>query len=348
MNKFGIEDILKLRDYESEFKAAYVKNRSAFPNAALSSEEFRVFFDRNNLKLNQTDPFDIFSKELSEKAYFDTSLDVSAIQHLRYMPAVLHGQEFFELDCVLKGEVTSFIGDQKTELKTGDVMILAPNTQHASLTYSDDGIMINILVRGSTFEDKFMNLLPDNDLFRNFFIAALYKETDTPHLLFHTNSSSFLIAHVLPILREYQRNNRYKNTMLTSLLSVFFVELLRNHEKDISIPSLSFTSGSENIVFILEYLQKNYATITLSHLAGFFNYSERQMQRIILKYTGLSFGDNVKKLRMLNAAELLKNTNMTIAEITSELGYYDSSNFRQAFKKYYSMSPNEYRTQNRG
>ena len=227
-------------------------------------------------------------------------------------------------------------------------MILAPNTQHASLTYSDEGIMINILVRSSTFEDKFMNLLPDNDIFRNFFIASLYKETENPYLLFHTNSTSFLIAHVLPIMREYQRNSRYKNTMLTSLISVFFVELLRKHEKDITIPSINLTSGSENIFFILEYLQKNYATITLSHLAEFFNYSERQMQRIILKSTGLSFGDNVKKLRMQNAAELLKNTDMTVAEIASELGYYDSSNFRQAFKKYYQMSPHEYKARKRG
>ena len=344
MSKISIEDILKLRTYESEFKAAYTRNEAAFPNTPLTPEEFRVFFDCLSLKLSQVEPLDIFSKELSERAYFDASLDVSAIQHLRYMPAVLHQQEFFELDCVLKGEVTSFIGDQRTELKTGDVMILAPNTQHASLTYSDDGIMINILVRGSTFEDKFMKLLPDNDLFRNFFITALYKETDTPYLLFHTSSSSFLIGHVLPILREYQRNNRYKNTMLTSLLSVFFVELLRNHEKDISIPSLNFASGNENIVFILEYLQKNYTTITLSHLSEFFNYSERQMQRIIQKSTGLSFGDNVKKLRMQSAAELLKKTGMTIAEIASELGYYDSSNFRQTFKKYYGMSPFEYRT----
>ena len=120
MSKIDIEDILKLRNYESEFKAAYEKDRSAFPDTALSPEEFRAFFECNNIKLSQTEQIDIFSKELSERNYFDTSLDISAIQHLRYMPAVLHGQEFFELDCVLKGEVTSFIGDQKIQLKAGN------------------------------------------------------------------------------------------------------------------------------------------------------------------------------------------------------------------------------------
>ncbi len=343
MNTTTIQPLLPLRIYEKEFKDFFEETGHNVITQPFSPEEFIRFFQENQLQIHTTEPFDIFAPSLSEQSYFDSTLDISAVQHLRYMPAVYHVQEFFELDCVLSGKVTSFVKDQEVTLETGDIMILAPNTSHASYTYSDDGIMINILVRGSTFENNFINLLPDNDLFRNFFIRALYNNDDQPFLLFHTGSSTFLSDHILPLLRECQRNNRYKNTMLSSRLSVFFVELLRNHEKDISIPSFSNFDSNKNIVFILEYMQKNYATISLAHLSSFFNYSERQMQRIILKYTGMSFVDNIKKLRMTNAAELLKNTTMTVSDIAMHLGYYDSSNFRQAFKKYYGRSPQEYR-----
>ncbi|MCR5101867.1 MAG: helix-turn-helix transcriptional regulator [Butyrivibrio sp.] len=131
--------------------------------------------------------------------------------------------------------------------------------------------------------------------------------------------------------------------MLSALLSVFFVELLRFHEKDLEIPSMSRMALSDNIVFILEYMQKNYTTITLSHLSTFFNYSERQMQRIIESATGTSFSNNIKKLRMNKAAELLTTTNMTVSEIADSLGFYDCSSFRQSFKKYYGCSPRKFK-----
>jgi len=100
---------------------------------------------------------------------------------------------------------------------------------------------------------------------------------------------------------------------------------------------------NENVIFILQYMQKHYTTITLSHLADFFNYSERQMQRIITTVTGLSFSENIKKMRMTHAAGLLTNTNLTVQEIAEMSGYYDASSFRHLFKRFYGQTPQQYR-----
>lgn len=96
---------------------------------------------------------------------------------------------------------------------------------------------------------------------------------------------------------------------------------------------------NENTIFILEYMQKNYSTITLAHLAKFFNYSERQIHRIIKSTTGMTFGENIKKIRMSHAAKLLSESNMTIQEIADLLGYYDVSSFRKVFKSFYNAPP---------
>jgi two-component system response regulator YesN len=42
---------------------------------------------------------------------------------------------------------------------------------------------------------------------------------------------------------------------------------------------------------------------------------------------------------------LLKNSNMKIYEITSELGYQNPQYFSKTFKKYYGMTPQEFREQ---
>ena len=76
----------------------------------------------------------------------------------------------------------------------------------------------------------------------------------------------------------------------------------------------------------------------MKHLSEFFNYSERQMQRIIYSANGMSFGENIKKIRMQRAADLLQNTELKVSEIADYLGYYDTSSFRHAFRNYYGSS----------
>ncbi|MCC8046606.1 MAG: helix-turn-helix transcriptional regulator [Clostridiales bacterium] len=90
-------------------------------------------------------------------------------------------------------------------------------------------------------------------------------------------------------------------------------------------------------------MQENYSSVTLKELSDFFNYSERQIQRIIKKSTGISFSENIQKLKMRKAARLLSNPNVSVTAIAEELGYSDQGSFRHIFRKYYGMTPIEYR-----
>ena len=128
-------------------------------------------------------------------------------------------------------------------------------------------------------------------------------------------------------------------------MGAFFIVLLRNHGSNVIVPEADSQGHDENVVFILKYMQENYTTISLKELADFFNYSERQIQRIIRSCTGMSFSQNIQKLKMKQAARLLMNPKLSVSAIAEELGYMDSGNFRQIFKKYYGMTPAEYREQ---
>lgn len=333
---------IPLTPVEQDFKDFY-ENTGYFTDHVITLSDFTAISENYGEQYRHlTTPVltpSINSDALFESSYFQRQEDISVIRHIRYMPATTHTHEFFELACVLSGTFTNFIGDQQIELHTGDIFILAPNTPHGICTYEDDGILINILMRASTFEQHFLNLLPDNDILHSFFIKALYKNSVTPYLLFCTGTDPLIQDYIFKIWQEYRRNNRYKNTMLSSLLSIFFVYLLRSHEKNIIIPTIKPSIMNENTIFILEYMQKNYSTITLAHLAKFFNYSERQIHRIIKSTTGMTFGENIKKIRMSHAAKLLSESNMTIQEIADLLGYYDVSSFRKVFKSFYNAPP---------
>jgi AraC-like DNA-binding protein len=282
---------------------------------------------------------------LSEDAFFQNIVDVAVIPHTRYLPPVFHTHDFFEIAYVLEGTLTHYINNQTQTLKKGDIFIFSPQAPHSICTYDDHSILLNLLLRKSTFETTFLNILPDNDILRNFFVRTLYHTPDTPYLLFETKDDELLRFTALNMLKEYQEQRRYRKTLLNSLLSVFLAMLLRNHEKDVIIPGAGSLINNSDMIFILRYMQTNYATITLSELADFFNYSERQLQRLITQATGKSFSENIKTLRMTEAARLLSGSSLSISEISDRLGYYDSSSFRKHFKSYYTITPLDYRKQ---
>ena len=50
--------------------------------------------------------------------------------------------------------------------------------------------------------------------------------------------------------------------------------------------------------------------------------------------------------RMIKAAELLKLTSLSIADIGSAVGYENQLHFSRAFKKKYGVPPREWRNRN--
>jgi two-component system response regulator YesN len=67
------------------------------------------------------------------------------------------------------------------------------------------------------------------------------------------------------------------------------------------------------------------------------------LSKIFKSETGESLGDYIIRVKMERARYLLQHTNRKIYEITAELGYQNPQYFSKMFKKYYGMTPNEYR-----
>ena len=158
----------------------------------------------------------------------------------------------------------------------------------------------------------------------------------------HTVTTNYLIMSAMLM----KSSSEIVNTKIGCSIA-FFITLLRNHGANVIVPSLVEDDQNENLIFILKYIQEHFATVTLKELSSFFNYSERQLQRIIKSSTGMSFSENIQQLRMNQATRLLANPDISIAVISEELGYSDIGNFRQAFKKCFGMTPLEYRNKTR-
>ena len=90
---------------------------------------------------------------------------------------------------------------------------------------------------------------------------------------------------------------------------------MRKHEKTIIAGNPSGKKQEENIIFILKYIEQHLNTITLKELSAFFNYSDRQITRILKDYTGKTFTELLQESRLSRACELLKQPNASIHSI---------------------------------
>ena len=334
---------VSLCDFEKTLKKLTADHTKCDPCKPHSFDEIKDLIQAASAKSQNNFTANLIEQQLEENSFFHNNTDVEIYQHLRYLPAYWHSHNFIEIACVIQGTCTNYIQNSSIEMQEGDVCIIAPGTKHAISAFTDDCILFNILLRTSTFETAFFGVLNESDILSDFFIHTLYHSPGHPYLLFRAENDHELFNYIGYAYHESIRNRQYKNRMIISVINAFFIILLRNHGADVILPDSS-ENNDDNTILVLKYIQEHYNTLSLSELAGFFNYSERQLQRIIKNSTGMSFSENIQRLKLRQAARMLQNPDLSISFIAEELGYTDPSNFRHMFKKYYNMTPTEYRS----
>lgn len=108
----------------------------------------------------------------------------------------------------------------------------------------------------------------------------------------------------------------------------------------------SHIKSSDNYLInnAIYYLKEHYKEqISLGRLAEYMELSESYVSRLFNKETGINISSYINSLRITEAKNLLKNTNMKIYEIASETGYSSTTVFHIAFKKSEGITPAEYR-----
>lgn len=112
----------------------------------------------------------------------------------------------------------------------------------------------------------------------------------------------------------------------------------KNYEEDKDIEICSILKPA------IDYIYKHKAeNISADKMASICHISPSYFSRLFLKETGEKFSTYLSKLKMKWAKGLLENTDMTITEISEELGFGESGYFIKVFKKYEGVTPAAYR-----
>lgn len=332
---------MELDSFERKLKELY----QSYPeemSAETSPECLNRLWDRLYAHLDEDFPLPEHSAA-SEDDFFAPEEDVVIFRCRRYLPPIRYTHSFFELIYVAEGICVNRVEMDSIRLEAGDICILAPGIAHSVHCPEDVSVVYSILVRSSTFETTFFSVISDRDVLSRFFSKALHSKPDRAYIIFHTGVDAQIQTFVGFLNQEYLGNDDYKNRMMVNILHGFIILLLRHHNQHVIIPEESPLPGEDELFTILNYIQSNYANLTIEQLAFHFGFSSRHVARLVKKGAGISFSKLIRATKLQRAAMLLDTSDLSIDEIAHQVGYADLSGFYRAFKRFYGTAPVEYR-----
>ncbi len=203
---------------------------------------------------------------------------------------------------------------------------------------SEDVVIIGILIRKDSFFREYLpTVYTDSKLFRFFINPQTDKFSD--EFIHLPVTKDHAIRTLLELMvTEYADRKEDTQRILKSMLQTLLLEIARRYriEKGGTAPK----SVSEQI---LDYMGDHSDVVTLKDIAAHFNYHPNYISSLLHRETGRKFTEILLEKRMERAVLLMKNTTLSVEEISAMLGYSNHSNFYKAFKDYYGTTPREYR-----
>lgn len=98
------------------------------------------------------------------------------------------------------------------------------------------------------------------------------------------------------------------------------------------------------IRIVKQHIQQNFMkSISLEEVSNLVGFNPTYFSSLFKKVSGSNFVDYLSEIRMNNAKELLRETNLSVATICEQVGYSDLKHFTKSFKKNTGIKPSEFR-----
>lgn len=175
-------------------------------------------------------------------------------------------------------------------------------------------------------------------------------QTQRHHLI--TQAGSIYCAgsvNALADLMVYFAREIYGDAVSRHMESQFSPEIRRAYSATMYTEEGQHPHHDEDIARVQDHLTTHCnETLSVADVATKFGLSSRTLNRRFKQITGSTPLQYLQRSRLENAQELLRNSNLSVAEIAEHVGYQDVSYFAGLFKRHFAMPPMRYRRSVRG
>lgn len=234
------------------------------------------------------------------------------------------GRKDYQLLYIAAGQGHFFIEGQERIVSAGNIIVYLPGQPQEYVYYKDDKTDVYwVHFTGSDVEK----------------IIDYYNIRLSENILYIGTSPDYqwLFGR---IIQEMQLCRPRFEELISLILRNIFILISRN-----LIGANRADNSLENEVELaMHYFRENYRSeINVEDYALSRGMSASNFYRVFKQISGSTPLQYILKLRLSNAQNLLENSNLTIAEIASAVGYENPLYFSRLFHKHIGVSPSEYR-----
>lgn len=297
------------------------------------------------------EPHDIAS-QLDAQGHYQVNLDTefpfliklfhySSSRHTR--GATWHDR--LELFIPLDGPARMRMGDQEVPLAAGDVLVVDNLKLHHVVDFP--GFKTRVVV--ISFMPEFVYSLgsPSHDYA---FLLPFYSKLEKrPHIVRVADPASVTVlqaaARLVKCFAAVADRQFYQAGCKAFLLELLYHmarhfrasellrwEFLRQQQRSLRLKKL------------FDHIRQHYADkLSIRQAATLAAMSQPQFMKAFKKVAGMTLVSYLNHVRLSNATRLLKETDLSIAEIASGTGFSDQSYFDKRFRRAFGQSPKEFR-----
>lgn len=206
----------------------------------------------------------------------------------------IHNHSYTEFHALLGGNARFKVGDSVYEIKSGDVFAIPCNTLH----------------------------------------TCVYCSPQVRHFAFQIDApvQSFCSRHITEALLGsfFEHVSSLRSCDDCSKISAYISLICCDFYSENKLPATDINDVS---YIIYEFFSTRYReNVTLSDLAKVLHFSDKHTERLVIRYTGMTFKQKLVSHRMSIAKHLRMTTDMSLTDIARYVGYNSYSGFWKNFR----------------
>ena len=233
-----------------------------------------------------------------------------------------HHHDFYELVLIISGEWQHTIDNATTVLPAGTLCLFKPGVTHKLFTEPFKSTHFVICIEQNFFEKYISRVFPDFDY--NGFSQWISKPISREKLKYVEHAGN-----------EICKSNKPIHAMANELLLLLISDFLYD------------TSPLDCNSYVADIIQKLnnqlYINASVKEICSQYPYSQTMLLKEFKKITGMTIVEYKKLQKMEFACQLLSESDQTVIQVATSLQYDSLSYFVTTFKKFYHMTPSEYR-----
>ena len=238
--------------------------------------------------------------------------------------SIPHSHTYTELFYIVGGDGKFQINDMIFPVQPHQLVVVNPNILHTEVSYEAHPLEYIVLgIEGLELTT------PDSD--------------ESRHCIYSFPEQNAVLKCMQSILQEMQDRNPEYETICLAYMDIIMVQLMRNASVSVNQTHSRFPNNRQ-CAAVRHYIDQHYKeSINLDMLAERVNINKYYMSHAFKREYGVSPINYLIFCRIREGKRLLSETDLSLSQIATVLGFSSSSYFSQSFRNAEGMSPTEYR-----